>query len=86
MAMLKVANISGKPPVARCMHSACGFNKYLIIHGGRNDDLFPQIGNSALNDLHLYNIQSNSWTTLAMYGEVPSSRWGHCLVSSPQTD
>eukprot|EP00347_Sterkiella_histriomuscorum_P019474 403341497 len=59
---------------------SCG---YLAIYGGRNDQLFKLTGNNiALNDLNLYDIATNTWITIALYGEsIPPSRWGHQLVS-----
>lgn len=53
-----------------------------MIFGGRNDDIFPVIKNVALNDLHIYEVDANRWATIAMYGEIPGSRWGHRLVSN----
>jgi len=42
--------------------------------------MFSSMKNVALNDLHLYNVNSNCWLTVAIYGEIPTSRWGHCLT------
>ena len=50
--------------------------------GGRNDAIFPIIKNVALNDLHIYDVASNRWCTLAMYGDIPSSRWGHRIIAN----
>lgn len=47
---------NGRPPAPRFAHAACFINNYLVIHGGRNDDLFSSIRNVALNDIHLYDI------------------------------
>jgi hypothetical protein len=66
----------GKPPCPRYQHSAVFFKKYLMIYGGRNDLLFKSLQNSALNDLHLYDIEENKWAVIALYGFHPMSRWG----------
>jgi hypothetical protein len=73
----------GRPPVARYSHQALSLSrgKYLLISGGRNNSLYMTMGNIALNDLHLLNTQTFEWETLAMYGEVPVSRWNHSLIA-----
>ncbi len=38
----------------------------------------------ALNDLHIYDVATNRWNAIAMYGDIPGSRWGHTLVSNEQ--
>ena len=53
-----------------------------MIFGGRNDEIFTTIKNVALNDLHIYDVASNTWSAVAMYGDIPGSRWGHRLVSN----
>lgn len=69
----------GRPPAPRYGHAATFIQKYLIIHGGRNDDMYNSIKNVALNDLHMYDINLNAWLTVAIYGEIPPGRWGHSL-------
>jgi hypothetical protein len=117
--MFTVTKLSptGKPPLERYLHSSCIFEKYLLIYGGRNDELCyksseqlcsegiletdpntaspPQRTNShcnystiALNDICLYNIEKDSWITLALYGSIPKSRWGGsmCVMdASPES-
>lgn len=39
--------------------------------------------NIGLNDIHLYNISTNSWMALAIYDQIPNSRWGHVAWSDP---
>jgi hypothetical protein len=42
------------------------------------------VGNVALNDLHLLDLRSLQWVTLALFcqeGQIPLSRWGHRLVA-----
>jgi hypothetical protein len=36
----------------------------------------------ALKDLHLLNLSDYSWTPVAMYGDLPSSRWGHKICAA----
>ena len=53
-----------------------------MVCGGRNDAIFTAIKNVALNDLHILDIASNRWLSIAMYGDIPGSRWGHRLVAN----
>ena len=77
----------GKGPCGRYMHSACymksiGKQGSIAIYGGKNTEVFQEThGNIALNDLHMYDISMNQWLTIAIYGEIPNSRWGHQIVS-----
>ena len=36
----------------------------------------------ALNDLHIYDTIANKWWAIAMYGDIPGSRWGHTLIAN----
>ena len=37
----------------------------------------------ALNDLHVLDIKTSTWMTVALFAEeIPESRWGHRLVAS----
>jgi Galactose oxidase, central domain len=48
----------GQAPCPRALHSACMLaGRYLAIFGGRNDKMFHLVGNVALNDLHLFDLQ-----------------------------
>ena len=80
--LAKRINAEGRGPIARAQHSATFFKKQLVIYGGRNDAVFPTIKNVALNDLHIYEVESNKWSAIAMYGDIPGSRWGHKLVAN----
>ena len=33
----------------------------------------------ALNDICLFNLHRLEWVALAMYGQMPCSRWSHCF-------
>ena len=78
----QVLQPEGRGPIGRSQHSAAFFKNFLVIYGGKNDAIFPSLKNVALNDLHLYDIASNRWAALAIYGDIPESRWGHRLVSN----
>lgn len=67
------------------MHATTVFkdwNKHrlLVIYGGRNDQIYQRTSNVALNDISIFNVNKLEWTTLAMYGEMPCSRWSHCFT------
>ena len=68
----------GKPPSPRFKHSAELFKDYFIVHGGRNDLQYNEsLKTVALNDLHLLDLKTMTWNTVAIYGlEMPESRWG----------
>ena len=77
---IKKLKPNGMAPPERCMHTAEHINGCLYIIGGKNDNLYKQVKNTALNDIHCYDIAQNEWKTIAMYGYVPMSRWGHCTT------
>ena len=52
----------------------------MVIYGGRNDDVFDQIKNVALNDINLLNTVTMNWMQIATYGKHPCSRWSHIMV------
>ena len=70
------------------IYAACFIQRYLVIHGGRNDDIYQHIQKVSLNDLHLYDVNMNMWLTVALHGDIPTSRWGHamCAADTPQQD
>ena len=72
----------GRPPAPRALHTASFLSsRYLAIYGGKNERIYTQIRNIALNDVCLYDVEKNCWEALAMFGNVPSSRWGHAMCS-----
>ena len=70
----------GKPPSPRCFHSMEYFEKgnYLIIHGGRNDDISVT---SALNDTFILKLENLEWVYVTLYSNIQNfeviSRYGH---------
>ena len=44
--------------------------------------MYPIIKNVALNDMHIYDSKTNAWCAVAIYGDVPRSRWGHKLATN----
>jgi hypothetical protein len=73
-------NTLGKPPSPRYFHSMDYYEKgnYLIIHGGRNDDLSAT---SALNDTFVLDLENLGWVNVELYNNSNSfkviSRYGH---------
>lgn len=64
----ELSSSGGKAPSPRFGHSACMLGgRYLAIFGGRNDKLFAQVGNVALNDMHLLDLRSLQWVTVALF-------------------
>lgn len=57
-------------------------NKYLLIHGGRNNkEAYEEVGNVALNDMAVLDLELRAWSIISMIGDIPSSRWGHCMAA-----
>jgi N-acetylneuraminic acid mutarotase len=73
---------NGHEPPARCGHSACLHGSYIAVFGGKN--LKENGGNpyQAFNDLYIYNIISNTWMPVVLYGFSPAPNYGGfmCLL------
>ena len=73
-------NALGKPPSPRYFHSMDYYEKanYLIIHGGRNDDLSST---SALDDTYILDLENFGWVNVKLYSNTNQfkviSRYGH---------
>ena len=73
-------NTLGKPPSPRYFHSMDFYEKanYLIIHGGRNDDLSST---SALDDTFVLDLDNFGWVKVELYSNTNDfkviSRYGH---------
>ena len=73
-------NTLGKPPSPRYFHTLDYYEKgnYLIVHGGRNDDLSAT---SALNDTYVLDLENFGWVNVELYNNSNNfkviSRYGH---------
>lgn len=80
----KIDDYSGKPPCPRShfqmVHLVSQSEQLLVVYGGRNDAIFVQTNNVALNDICIYNINRNTWEALALFGQMPCSRWSHFMA------
>ena len=65
--------IDGAPPIGRRNCRMIRHKEYLIIHGGRNDEMKPFV----LNTLHFFNLKTFNWIKVA--GEKPPYRYAHSL-------
>lgn len=74
---IKKITAQGAPPPKRCMHSTENIGGFLYVIGGKNDTLYRQIHNTALNDIHWFDIENKEWKTIALFGYIPMSTWGH---------
>ena len=76
----------GKPPCSRFSHASCYLQtdnqKLLLIHGGRNDHNYSILKESALNDFHILNLVTLEWQSLAIYGDIPESRYSHQMCTN----
>ena len=74
------ANTLGKPPSPRFFHSMDYYEKsnYLIVHGGRNDELSAT---SALDDTYVLDLENLGWVKVELYSNSNNfkviSRYGH---------
>ena len=70
----------GRPPSPRYFHSMSFYEKgnFLIIHGGRNDNMSES---SALNDTFVFDLENFEWLRVELYFQSPGfsvlSRCGH---------
>ena len=55
---VKKLHPDGKAPLARYGHTTEFMNPYLYVFGGRNDSVYKEIKNSALNDLHMFDVEN----------------------------
>eukprot|EP00347_Sterkiella_histriomuscorum_P022130 403331578 len=81
----KINDFKGKPPCPRISHATVLFKDWnnhniIVIYGGRNDGIFAKTQNVAMNDICLFNVNLKEWQPLAMYGQMPCSRWSHVLT------
>ena len=53
----------------------------LVIYGGRNDNIFSMTNNVALNDICIFNLNTFTWESVALFGQMPCSRWSHCMIA-----
>jgi hypothetical protein len=73
-------NITGKPPSPRYFHTMDYYEKanYLIVHGGRNDELSDT---SALDDTFVLDLDNLEWVKVELYSNTIDfkviSRYGH---------
>lgn len=65
--------IDGKPPIGRRNCKMIRHKDYLIIHGGRNDEMKPFV----LNSMHFLNLKNHNW--IEVNGERPPYRYSHSL-------
>ena len=70
----------GKPPSPRYFHSMNYYEKgnFLIIHGGRNDNMSDS---SALNDTFIFDLEKYEWASIILYSQLNGfkvlNRCGH---------
>ena len=67
------ANAFGRPPLPRAAHSTTAVGAQLYVFGGESEK-------GRLNDLHVFDTRSLSWTTPEVRGAPPSPRSGHSAV------
>ena len=70
----------GKPPSPRYFHSMSFYEKgnFLVVHGGRNDEMSD---NCALSDTYIFDLENFEWMKVELYSETRGfkvlSRMGH---------
>lgn len=83
----QITNFSGQPPCPRSGATMIHINikktnnQMLVLYGGRNDKIYATTGSVALNDICLFNINLSQWESIAMFGQLPMSRWKHAMVA-----
>jgi len=75
----EAVSAGGTPPSARSFHSACVANDVYVVFGGNSAVDYSE----PLNDIHLLDLRSSSWTTPQVFGEAPAPRFGHKMIHGP---
>ena len=76
----KKINTNGTPPSPRYFHTMDFFEKsnYLVIHGGKNDNISST---SALDDTFVLDLENFEWVKIILYSNIQDfkviSRYGH---------
>ena len=76
----KKIKTDGKPPCPRYFHTMdyCEKSNFIIIHGGRNDNIS---NTSALDDTFILDLTNFGWVKIELYSNIPDfkvfSRYGH---------
>ena len=71
----------GKTPKGRFGHCAAWLEPYLIIFPGRNDQRNKGDFKAIANSISLFNIRTQSWEEVRLFGHEPVPRWGaSCAV------
>jgi len=70
---------AGRPPSERSLHS-CTLQmiegcRVVYLYGGRSKS------GTALDDMHVLDLEANFWSSPKPKGEKPAGRYGHCCVS-----
>lgn len=65
---------SGATPTARNAHAACAVSGHkLFIYGGHS-------GREHLNQLHIFDLNTFSWSTPIVHGDLPGGMRGHSMI------
>ena len=73
----------GKPPCPRYYHTMNYYEKgnFLIVHGGRNDDISATSG---LNDTFIFDLENFEWMKVELYSQISGfqiyTRYGHSSI------
>jgi N-acetylneuraminic acid mutarotase len=76
-------NPAGTPPQPRYAHSSALVTKYLVVIGGRTNNL-TTYGGYDINEIAALNIEANRWEIIKSHGNYPGGRWGavSCVLGS----
>jgi len=68
-------NTTGTPPSPRSDHSIAVVDKFIYVFGGSDEKVTP------LNDVHVLDTETLTWTAVETKGQSPSPRSGHTTVA-----
>jgi len=68
-------NTTGTPPSPRSDHSIAVVDKFIYVFGGSDEKVTP------LNDVHVLDTETLTWTAIETKGLSPSPRSGHTTVA-----
>jgi len=77
--LVKVEKLKIEGPTPRSFQTAIFYKKYIALFGGKSDRAVTT-GEYCFNDLTILDLELLQYQPIAVYGFVPSKRWGHVMT------
>jgi len=73
------SRVKGQIPASRTNHAAAAVGSRMFVFGGNNNN---EAGSyQVLDDLHVLDVDTLTWSRPAVTGDKPTARSGHCLIT-----